>query len=266
MVTYMRDALPVGTTITSMLWNIKRHKGMKDISDCVIEGITRKAKYIILHLNDGILLCHNKFTGYWSLDIKPWTFDYLEYDRKPGPKDIRATFNVMGPDGTHGLLEYHDARLLGELEFFKGTKDPTLIERLNHLGPDVVETPTLTPAFRNTLWDFCAFQHAMKTTGQPIKLALLDQRRQAGIGNIYACEALWRASINPFGKAKDCKSLHPLYTAIKEVMSEALSHKVDYDKYIKVFRRDKCERCNTAITRSEQANRGTYWCQVCQVR
>jgi len=95
----------------------------------------------------------------------------------------------------------------------------------------------------------------------------LDQTLQAGIGNIYACEALWRAGVSPFRPANEVKeaAVARIYDSVLEVVSLAIEQQVNYDNYIMIFRTPNCPRCGDDTTRTEQANRGTYWCRRCQV-
>jgi formamidopyrimidine-DNA glycosylase len=260
MVSYLKRVLPFGSPIQTSFHHTKVHAGIDHINGAALADVTRKAKYILFHTDKGILLCHNRFTGYWSLASQPWSFDYLEFKRNPSTKDIRATFDLNGDS-----LEFHDARLLGVLEFYSGIHDAKHIPKVAMMGPDVVLTNTTDKSFLQP-WLVGDFVTAMKGTGQAIKLALLDQKLQAGIGNIYACEALWAAKINPFKRAKDVQDddLVQLWRCVKDVLQQGINKNIKYDDYIKIFRADICLICLTKVTRSVQANRGTYWCENCQ--
>lgn len=116
----------------------------------------------------------------------------------------------------------------------------------------------------------------------PIKVFLLDQARIAGVGNIYACEALWEAGIRPSRPAR--KLTRPasrrLHGAIRDVLSrsiEARGTSVDdyvdaeglkggFQNQLAVYGRlgEPCSRCGKPIVRTVIGQRGTWWCRGCQ--
>ena len=118
----------------------------------------------------------------------------------------------------------------------------------------------------------------------PIKNVLLDQKVVAGIGNIYASEALWRSGIAPDLQAREISTprVERLYRAIREVLDEAIvaggSSLRDYRRsdgelgyfqhLFSVYGRDglPCQRgsCGGTIRRIRQSGRSTFWCPVCQ--
>lgn len=120
----------------------------------------------------------------------------------------------------------------------------------------------------------------------PIKLFLLDQRKIAGIGNIYASEALWRAGISPERPAStlDARELNRLHKNIASVLNEAIDgqgttignsvsdyhpsvgEKGEFQNHLSVYGREteSCERCGDAIIRIKQGGRSTYFCKECQ--
>jgi formamidopyrimidine-DNA glycosylase len=99
-----------------------------------------------------------------------------------------------------------------------------------------------------------------------IKPALLDQSLIAGLGNIYAAEALWRARIDPRAPAGSLTEpeLARLLAAIRAVMRRALNGKTDFAVYDRDA--EPCRRCHTPIARIVQAGRSTYFCPRCQRR
>jgi formamidopyrimidine-DNA glycosylase len=116
----------------------------------------------------------------------------------------------------------------------------------------------------------------------PIKTLLLDQRRIAGIGNIYACEALWVAGIRPGRPAKALTkpATLRLYHAIRDVLARATEMRgssvddyVDaeglrggFQNVLSVYGKlgEPCPRCGKPIVRTVIAQRGTWWCRNCQ--
>jgi formamidopyrimidine-DNA glycosylase len=121
---------------------------------------------------------------------------------------------------------------------------------------------------------------------QPLKTFLLDQKRIAGLGNIYVAEAMWRARVSPRRRAKNVGPVRArrLYRAIIDVLSEAVSGSgtslggtylnfADADgdpgefyEVLNVYDREDqpCRRCGEAIKRIVQAQRSTYYCPDCQ--
>jgi formamidopyrimidine-DNA glycosylase len=107
-----------------------------------------------------------------------------------------------------------------------------------------------------------------------IKLALLDQRVVAGVGNIYAAEALWLARIDPRATAASLSRTRQarLLDAIRAVLTKAQQfagrYRDDGVGRFEVYDREgeACSRCGTAIRRIVQAGRSTYYCPHCQRR
>jgi formamidopyrimidine-DNA glycosylase len=116
----------------------------------------------------------------------------------------------------------------------------------------------------------------------PVKAAILDQRRLAGVGNIYADEALWRARVHPQRPAgeldsAELKALHGgIRTALKAGIERQGATLRDYrtpdgssgamQHEFKVYGREgePCERCGTPIEKIRAAGRGTWYCPNCQ--
>ncbi|HEY9179763.1 MAG TPA: bifunctional DNA-formamidopyrimidine glycosylase/DNA-(apurinic or apyrimidinic site) lyase [Candidatus Baltobacteraceae bacterium] len=116
----------------------------------------------------------------------------------------------------------------------------------------------------------------------PVKAFLLDQRRIAGVGNIYACEALWQAGIRPGTPAKRLSkpAASRLHHALVDVLQRAVGMRgssiddyVDaqglkggFQNVLSVYGRagKSCSRCGGSIVRTVIAQRGTWWCRGCQ--
>ncbi|MDQ2872511.1 MAG: bifunctional DNA-formamidopyrimidine glycosylase/DNA-(apurinic or apyrimidinic site) lyase [Candidatus Eremiobacteraeota bacterium] len=116
----------------------------------------------------------------------------------------------------------------------------------------------------------------------PVKAFLLDQRRVAGIGNIYACEALWAAGIRPGkpSKALTKPAIRRLHHALVEILGRAIDLRgssiddyVDaeglqggFQNVLSVYGKadEPCSRCGRAIVRTVLGQRGTWWCRTCQ--
>lgn len=173
----------------------------------------------------------------------------------------RVTFEFT--DGSH--LYFNDPRTFG---WVKVTNIPEITK-----GVDV-----LSPLFTE---DY--FIKQVSTQTRDIKTVLLDQDLMAGIGNIYANDALWEAQINPFAKAKNIslKKQLSLYKAVKVVIAEGIkrggSSKTwvyrlpngasgDYQNHFRVYDQEgkPCKRCNTIIKRVSKNGRSSFMCSSCQ--
>lgn len=172
----------------------------------------------------------------------------------------------------HGKrLVYVDPRRFGEVVPFDSL--PMLQKELHKLGPD----PLLwTDAEKK------AVAQSMGKTKRQIKVALLDQNLMAGVGNIYACEALFLAKLSPFRQAKSLSQTERvrLLNATEEVLKRAVHHGgttfSDYEKpdgqkgdnfhHRIVFQRadEKCFSCEKHIQLKQQHGRSTFYCPTCQ--
>ena len=213
----------------------------------------RKGKLLLVALDSGGgFLSHLGMTGKWV--------------RRPAGEAVpysRARLQLA--DGT--VVHYRDPRLFGRIEPHPAEALAQL-PAVQELGPD----PLLTPLSGRTLRD------ALGRTRVPIKVALMDQRRLAGLGNIHAAEALWRARIHP---ARPADGLLPaewsrLASAIRRGLAYALaaedSEEIAYveepgtDNPFRVYARagEKCPRCGTRLRLLRQAGRRTDLCPRCQ--
>jgi len=119
------------------------------------------------------------------------------------------------------------------------------------------------------LLDGCGLSE-LQATSRPIKVALLDQRLVAGVGNIYASESLWRARINPRRRSDSLQSgeLRALGRAIVASLRRAIAYgpRIFEAQQFAVYGRKgrPCRRCGTMIRRLVQSQRSTYFCPRCQ--
>ncbi|HSP54191.1 MAG TPA: bifunctional DNA-formamidopyrimidine glycosylase/DNA-(apurinic or apyrimidinic site) lyase [Dehalococcoidia bacterium] len=219
-----------------------------------IEDIGRRGKYLTLQLDGGLMwVVHLRMTG------------RLQHRTEGCPEHahLRATFRL--DDGTS--LCYADQRKFGMMWL---VDDWTLVHP--GLGPEPLEDT----------FDHAAFHTVLKRRGAPIKSVLLDQTVIAGIGNIYADEALLAARISPKKPAKNLTrpAVDRLHAAIRDVLHEALGDRgssfrdyVDaagreggHQLRVKVFRRtgEPCYVCGTEIRRIKLGGRSTHYCPACQ--
>lgn len=213
-----------------------------------IDRIERRGKFQLLHLDTGnTIVAHFRMTGDWH--IGPAS--------DPAPMYARA--ELVLDDGTRIALD--DPRALSSLRVARSDALP-----LPTLGPDPL-TRAFTPR---------ALGAALARRRGPIKPALLDQSVAAGVGNIYASEALWRARVHPETPAAslDAPRLREITRAIRAVLRDALRRMHRYygaggsDYEFAVYDREgePCKRCGTPIVRIVQAGRSTYYCRGCQIR
>jgi formamidopyrimidine-DNA glycosylase len=207
-----------------------------------ITRIERRGKHQLLHLDDGrIVHVHFRMNGDWAFGK---TNDAL-------PRFARAVIEFEG--GTRLILL--DSRALGTLDVHPAGAELDL-----GLGPDAADRG----------WTAAALRSSLATRRGPIKPALLDQRLVAGLGNIYAAEALWRARISPFHRADALgeKEVRALRSAIAAVITRATGARYTDDDTVNLDVYDReglpCRRCRTLIERVVQAGRSTYFCPKCQ--
>ena len=261
----------IGSTVDGRMSEKARKKYLPgveqfDLNGQKITGVYRRGKFIVFMTTSGALLSHNAMSGYWDAADEPWTFDYVEGKREAGPSDVRVTLKLKPHDDIFAIisgwkeLRFHDARMFGSLHYV----DPArLAEKLSELGPDAIDTPNLYEP-RCYLTTFRSLEEVLDTK-KPLKEALMDQGRVAGIGNIYAAEALWAARLSPHRSARSLNhdEFDSLFSSIRSVLEQALERKLNYDG-LKVYRRKVCPRCQSPITAEKLKGRTTHWCPTCQ--
>lgn len=224
-------------------------------------ALERRAKYLIWRLDDGeAALVHLGMSG--SMTIQ-----------KPPFPDLRKHDHLLFETEDRIRILYRDPRRFGSLALIR--YDALLqTAPLSLLGPEPLENA------------FSGQGLHLKLAGkrQNIKAALLDQKNVAGLGNIYVCEALFRAGIHPFSEAGklDLQALERLVSTIKSVLEEAIkaggsslkdhrqaSGEMGYFQHaFQVYDREgqDCLVCKgkETIKRVTQNGRSTYYCALCQ--
>jgi formamidopyrimidine-DNA glycosylase len=221
-----------------------------------IEGVGRRAKWLLLHLDAGwTLALHLRMSGnIWVCPAEatpdPYTHLILALD-----DGRRIFFQDMRKFGRARLL---DAAGLAALD--------------SSLGPEPL-APSFTPA---------ALAGLLAGRRTPIKPLLLKQEVLAGMGNIYADESLWQARLHPRRPASSLNTAEvaALHAAMREVLERAIANKGSTlrnyrngygqrgsnQDYFNVYQRENhpCPRCGTTIERVVVAQRGTRLCPTCQ--
>ena len=220
----------------------------------VISRIERKGKYLVCHLADGAsLLVHLRMSG--------------RLVRSTTAKEKRHTRLSLYLD--RGRIHFVDPRRLGTVQY---SEDGFPV----NLGID----PTERAFTRGRL------ARIVSASRSPIKVLLMDQRRIAGIGNIYAAEALFRAGIDPrrLGKTLSRGEVTAAHAAVRTVLTEAIDQlgttlgegvsdyrqtsgqRGGFQERLHVYSREgeACHRCGATIERTKQGGRSTYFCPGCQ--
>jgi formamidopyrimidine-DNA glycosylase len=263
--TIRRDLLPivVGRTITEgwvspnaprLVQLLTPEEFCRQIAGRRIVDISRRGKYLLFHLdNDMRWAVHLRMTG------------RLLYEKNACAETpyLRATFRL---DDSSWLC-FVDLRKFGTMWL---VDDESLVTA--KLGPDAL-SEEFTPAY---------LQAVLKRRSAPVKAALLDQGAIAGIGNIYADEALFLAGISPKRAANSISKprVARLHGAIRETLEVALGDRGssfrDYldpsgregrhQLKVKVYSRtgEPCYVCGTAIKRVQLGGRSTHFCPKCQ--
>jgi formamidopyrimidine-DNA glycosylase len=240
-----------------------------------VEALDRRAKYLLARLDDGeVLVMHLGMTGRFRIDHANGLAGAAEAQRTV-PKHEHIVFHLG--DGTQ--VRYSDTRRFGLMDLIRA-------ERLDkHALFKGLGIEPLGPAFTPS-W----LAGRLKGKATSIKAALLDQKLIAGIGNIYACEALHRAGISPLKLAgslatksgKPTKKTEALVAAVKAVLADAIkaggSSLRDYKRAdgrlgrfqhrFKTYNREgkPCPRkgCGGTVRRVVQGGRSTFYCPTCQ--
>src|SRR5439155_1671932 len=213
------------------------------------EAVGRRGKYLIARLDrDRELIVHLGMTG------------ALRIADEDAPEDdyIRAVWTL--DDGA--VLELRDVRRFGRVAVVSaGVYDA--LPTLHALGPEPLSDD----------FDPLAFHRALKASRRPVKTQLMSQRPVAGIGNIYADEALWRAGVHPASRRTTRPQSDRIHTALRSVLTDAIDRRGTTLRDYRTFDREAgsnqtflecygragrpCLRCGTELRRSVIDARGT---------
>jgi len=244
------------------------------VSGSTIEGLGRRGKYLLLEIDGGrTLVMHLRMTGNLVLVEGEEMLDpsegrrLYEGERSTSARHLRARFAL--DDGRE--VWFTDPRRFGEAFLID---DADLGERFARLGVEPF-SPEFTPEALGQM-------AAGRTV--PLKSFLLDQSGIAGVGNIYADEALYRARLHPLSPAGSMKPEHHL--ALRDAVVAALQAGIDaggssIDDYrdgrgekgtmqerflVHTREGEPCPSCGGEIVRIVVGGRSTYFCPSCQVR
>ena len=243
------ESKPSPETGTGAISDLTRLPGRR------VDRLERRGKQIAAGLDNGVLGLHMGMTG--RIEVLA--------ENEPPPRFTRVEFTLR--NGTNNLrMVLVDPRRWGAIRTFTD-----LEQAFAGLGPDALDPGFTTEQFAETV-------SRRKTRIKPL---LLDQSLVAGVGNIYADEALHRVGISPARRANRIsgKNLHALYMAIRESLEHALefilSHPDDrgrpfivdaHDDRMRLLRKPGsfCPRCEIPLRTKSFGGRTAYYCSNCQ--
>lgn len=232
---------------------------MKALAGRRIEAVERRAKLLRLRFDSGLnLLVHLKMTG--RLLVRP--------QGSVPTKHVHAIFHLS--DGRE--LHWEDVRKFGFLKLMDDKKADAYVEGRGY-GPEPLE--------RGFSWQ--KMTACLRTRpNAKIKPLLMEQGCIAGIGNIYAVEALWEAKIHPLSRVKDVVDarMKALHRAVVRILRAAvLARGSSADDYLDLYGRPgafvpklkaygregkPCRRCGKPLKKMRVGGRGTAYCALCQ--
>ena len=228
-----------------------------------IEGVRRRGKYLIIDLDDDReLIVHLGMTGQLSIQAEDPNHDDPNHDDY-----VRAWWAL--DDGS--TLVFRDVRRFGRIRVVEAG-DYASIATLHKLGPEPFDD-AFTPAH---------LHQQLKASNRRIKTQLLSQRPVAGLGNIYADEALWRSRVYPAARTISRPAAERLHEAIIDVLRAGVDNGGttlrDYRNaeggqgtnqfHLQCYGRggEPCDRCSDILRSRIWDARTTTWCPSCQPR
>ncbi len=216
-----------------------------------LTAIQRKGKYLLATFEKHQLLLHLGMSGVWiwNQPLRPHTHFQLKFEK--------------------GDLNYSDPRKFGYLHL---SKKGAPLDRWEGLGPDALDT-----AFNAKSWLAATIK-----SQSSLKALLLDQKKVAGVGNIYASEALWAAGLHPErpGHSQSLAEAQLLVKEVKRILRASIKNRGttfsdyrltngkggEFQRFLKVFQKEgePCLNCQNPIQKKVQQNRSTFFCTECQ--
>ena len=264
-----------GRRVTAVWWDPHPHTRLSDLDlmvDRRVDTVRRRGKYLLCPLDPTVdgdrleLILHLGMTG--SLAFWPTTHPGTGSadDGLDRARHVRVRFEL--DDGR--ALHFRDPRRFGRASVVPAGDYAGRIPTLASLGPEPLSGD----------FDAERFAAALAATTAPVKAKLLDQRLVAGVGNIYADEALWRARIHPASRRVGHARALRLHSRLVEVLTAAVEREGTsfrdyqmvngqsgrYADHLNAYGQADlpCRRCGHPMRRAVIAQRGTTYCPTCQ--
>lgn len=241
-------------------------------------SVERAAKNILINLSNGkTILIHMKMTGHllygkykFSKEDKKWT----PQGNSPLSDSYNRFIHFVFTLSNGKYLAFSDARKFGKITLLD-TKIAHDSRHLKSIGPDPLDKQFTITNLKSQI---------LKKPNSKIKIALMDQKIIAGIGNIYSDEILWRAEIHPERKTSEIKEseIKKMFKAIKDILSKGIyfggdsmsdyrnlfGEKGKFQLHHKAYRRtgEKCRKmgCKGIILRKKINGRSAHFCNIHQ--
>jgi formamidopyrimidine-DNA glycosylase len=228
-----------------------------------IKEVRRIGKYLLLMLDRGLIEMHFRFDGQLL-----WFSDGRELLKRANAKEGGVHVDVA-LELDEGVLGIADPRHLARVHACRTESD---CKPLRRLGADALSEE----------FTINALQQKLALSKHSLKEFLLDQTKFAGVGNIYSCEALWHARIDPRRRAnsigiEESRKLHKaIVSVLRRALECCLEPSPDFrdpqwwfqglEQILRVYQREglPCRRCGEPIKRIKQDGRSTYCCLSCQ--
>jgi formamidopyrimidine-DNA glycosylase len=225
---------------------------LKKIAGMRLQGVERRGKFLLWRMERFQFLVHLGMTGVWSVS---------------SPRQKHTRLELVFEDGR--TLSYTDPRQFGSLCLLDSTQE---LLRWTSLGPDAIDD-SFSPNYLLV---------ATRNSKVEAKVWLMDQKRVAGIGNIYASEALFRAHVHPKRPANSLSEneCRLIVRETKKVMNLSIKNRgttfSDYrqtngrggsfQNFLRVFQKSgqPCPTCGKSIEQIVQGGRSTFFCSHCQ--
>jgi len=274
----------------------KSFKGSpREIIGRTVKSVGRRAKLLIIDLDDGVfLIIHLKMTGQLIYKLK---IKNEKLKTKMGPYDVDGLPNkytrviIDFSDGSK--LFFNDLRVFGWMKIIKNLKlkiknDNAKLKINKTQKLDEIIGERFGPEALGKDFTVKYLKEILGNWGRPVKVLLMDQKKIAGIGNIYANEALFCAGIAPHHRGRDLLKDHPekvtkLHGCIRKVLKDGIKYggstasddafrnvkgeKGKMQDHLRVYAKageDCLNKCGKKIRRMTLGGRGTFFCPKCQ--
>lgn len=253
-----------------------------DIVGAKIESVERRAKIIIINLdNKKSLIFHMKMTGQLIWEDCAGEKEFCLRNRRGGGHPDKAWLEKLPNKHTRAIFTFDDKSVLyfNDIRRFGWVK---ISQTSNLKSQNLLKDIGIEP-LSNELTEEYLINKAKRYPSRKIKQFIMDQSIIAGVGNIYADEALFEAKISPLRLARDIKKIEwpKLISAIKQVLEkgilyggsssenfvDAFGRQGKAHEHLKVYRKtgEQCpEKCGGIIERIVIGGRGTHFCPKCQ--